>query len=330
MALHFFVSGNAYDAKSINDLKNFIGNCRRHLKSNSNLFWVALQSNQLADISDVNDDFKEALNAMKEDLTNDGWILPQLESNMRNQMNISNINVEGKGIYGMQSSIAKLNSGTSIIGEIPLLFKVKSFENWKKKKDQILVHCLQEINKRDKKNVVVVHDDLLFKDVGNVLKRLIKGKTVVEYPSSQGKQKDISNLKAFIEQDDHILFTKANYFNGCEASKIIYLNNHSAGHRNCLLRAVENVFCIQINSLGQILGMKEDLTFYEESDSESDSDSDVSDDSNNSDDSDDSSEDEIGNVVDDSDAQWSMGVLDANVDTCLDVYLDYLDVLSLI
>ena len=96
------------------------------------------------------------------------------------------------------------------------------------------------------------------------------------------------------------------------------------------MRAVENVICIQINSLGQILGMKEDLTFYEESDSESDSDSDVSDDSNNSDDSDDSSEDEIGNVVDDSDAQWSMGVLDANVDTCLDVYLDYLDVLSLI
>ena len=267
---------------------------------------------------------------MKDDLSKDGWILPQLESNMRNQMNISNINVEGKGIYGMQSSIAKLKSGTSIIGEIPILFKVKGFDNWKQKKDQLLVHCLQEINKRNNKNAVIVHDDLLFKDVGNDLKRLIKGKTVVEYPSSQGKQKDISNLKAFIEQDDHILFTKADYFNGCEASNIIYLNNHSAGHRNCLMRAVENVFCIQVNSLGQILGMKEDLTFYEESDSESNSDSDVSDDSNNSDDSGDSSEDEIDNVVDNSDAQWSMGLLDAHLDMCLDFYLDDLDMFSLI
>ena len=74
--------------------------------------------------------------------------------------------------------------------------------------------------------------------------------------------------------------------------------------------------------------MKEDLTFYEESDSESNSDSDVSDDSNSSDESDDSSEDEIGNVVDNSDAQWSMGLLDAHLDVYLDFYLDDLDALS--
>merc|ERR1712126_594564 len=99
------------------------------------------------------------------------------ESNMRNQINISNINVERNGSYQMQSSIAKLKSGTNIVGELPIRLKVKDISEWKKKKDNILNHCIQEMNKKDNKNVVILHDnDSFFKDVGKDLKRLIKDK----------------------------------------------------------------------------------------------------------------------------------------------------------
>ena len=83
-----------------------------------------MQSNQLADTDYVRVGFKEALNKMKEDLTKDGWILPQLEANMRNQINISNINVERSGSWEMQSSIQKSKSGTNIVGELPIKLKV--------------------------------------------------------------------------------------------------------------------------------------------------------------------------------------------------------------
>ena len=115
-------------------MKDFIKQSRQKLNSDSNLFWVALQSNQLADVSDVSDDFKKALEDMKEDLTKDGWILPQLESNMRNQINISNIKVEieGSDVFEMQSSIPKLESGTSIVGELPIFLKVNNLRDWEK------------------------------------------------------------------------------------------------------------------------------------------------------------------------------------------------------
>merc|ERR1712198_661091 len=100
----------------------------------------------------------------------------------------------------------------------------------------ILTHCVHEINKKDNKNVVILHDgDSYFKDVGKDLKRLIKDKTVIEYPSNEGKQKDIKNIKDFIEKDDHILFTRNDYFNGCEASNIVFLSSFSPGIRNSLM-----------------------------------------------------------------------------------------------
>ena len=206
---------------------------------------------------------------MKEALKDQGWILPQLESNMRNQINISNIKVGSHGAYKMQSSITKLKSGTNIVGDLPIMLKVKGSE-WKGKKDQILTHCLQEMNKKDKKNVVILHDgDPDFKDVGKDLKRLTKDKTVIEYPSNQGKQKDISNIKDFIEKDDHILFTERDYFNGCEASNIIYLNHshkgfspNLIGYRNTLMRAVQNVILVNLGEFTNITGMKEDYRFF--------------------------------------------------------------------
>jgi len=263
-----FKRGEAYDESSVNQLKEFVQKCRRKLQGDSNLFWVAMQSNQLADtVYDVEDDFNEALHAMKEELTKDEWILPQLESNMRNQINISNINVERSDVddvsYQMQSSIPKLKSGTNIVGELPIYFKVRSDSEWYKKEDNILTHCVQEMNKKDNKNVVILHDDgYIFKDVGKDLKILLKDKTVIEYPSNEGKKKDIQNIKDFIEKDDHILFTRNDYFNGCEASNIIYLNSSFSGIRNSLMRGVKNLILVEVDVISKISGMKEDNRFY--------------------------------------------------------------------
>merc|ERR1712198_496392 len=113
------------------------------------------------------------------------------------------------------------------------------------------------------KNVVILHDfDSYFKDVGKDLKRLIKDKTVIEYPSNEGKQKSIQNIKDFIEKDDHILVTRNDYFNGCEASNIVFLHYLWSGIRNGLLRGVKNLILVDIRGYAKISGMKEDNRFY--------------------------------------------------------------------
>ena len=73
---------------------------------------------------------------------------------MRNQINISNIEVEGKSGYTVliQSSITKLKSGTNIVGELPIKLKVRRSE-WGKKKDKILDHCIRTMKKKDNKNI---------------------------------------------------------------------------------------------------------------------------------------------------------------------------------
>ena len=146
------------------------------------------------------------------------------------------------------------------------------YHDWDKKKDAVLKYCIQEMEKKDNKNVVVLFDGYspyfhngysLFKDVGKDLKRLIKEKTIVEYPSlNQNKQNGISNVKDFIEKDNHILVTKNRYFNGCEASNIIFLSCNNFGVRNSLLRAVKNIICVGVGNHLRIEGMKEDNRFY--------------------------------------------------------------------
>ena len=92
----------------------------------------------------------------------------------------------------------------------------------------------------------------------------IKDKTVIEYPSNEGKLKDFSNIRDFIEKDDHILFTKSYYFNGCEASNIIFLGHHSEGVRNVMMRAVKNLILVDFYDSGEyeISGMKQDKRFH--------------------------------------------------------------------
>ena len=45
-------------------------------------------------MSRVRNDFKEALTEMKDELKKEEWIFPTLQANMRNQVNIANVNVE--------------------------------------------------------------------------------------------------------------------------------------------------------------------------------------------------------------------------------------------
>ena len=183
---------------------------------------------------------------------------------MRNQINISKINVEKKsGHYRMQSSVTKSYPGTNVVGELPILLKIKSSSDWDEHKVQILTYCFQEMEKKDQRNVVVLYDSYTFDDVGIGLKLLMKDKTVVEYPSGKGKQKDISNIKDFIEKDDHILLTKSDYFNGCEASNIVFLNNSTIGWRNSFMRGVKNLILVEVHDIfEEISGMKEDKRFY--------------------------------------------------------------------
>ena len=72
-------------------------------EDDSNLFWVAFQSNILADIYHVNDDFKNSFEEIKKELTREGWTLPIRQANMRNQVNIANISVaqSNNGRYEM-------------------------------------------------------------------------------------------------------------------------------------------------------------------------------------------------------------------------------------
>ena len=203
---------------------------------------------------------------MKEEMRKNGWILPSLNSNMRNQINISNIDVEGReGLSKMQSSIRKLKSGTNVVGEIPILIKVKDETDWNENKEAILRYCIDEINRRDEKNTVVLFDSDHFNDVGNDLKTIIKDQTVVCYPLEKEKGQGHPSIKDFIEKDNHILVTRKQYFNGCEASNIIFLNICYDGVRNCLLRGVKNAICIQpvltTVKASRIRGMKEHNQF---------------------------------------------------------------------
>ena len=259
----YFILGYEYNATSVQQLNDFISRCRQHLQSDSNLFWVALQSNQLADLSDVHFSFKQELKKMKSELTKEGWVLPQLKANMRNQINISRISVVGAGAHSMQSSIEKLQSATNVLGEVPSLIKVSDPSDWDKKKDAILEHCLKEMIEKDNKNLVVLFDNKkMFKDIEYDLKKQTKNKTVVKYPSKQGNQKGLQNIKSFVEKDNHILVTKDKYFTGCEASQVLFLTGYSECLRNSLMRSVKNLICVQVGDYPKINGMKEFKRFY--------------------------------------------------------------------
>ena len=231
----------------------------------------------MADLCGVEKDFANALQEMKEAMIRNGWILPSLKTNMRNQVNIANIQIDkgDKTTLEMQSSIAKLESGTSLVGEIPILFKVDD-NDWDKKKHEVLKHCIELMSQKNDKNIVVLYDeDSKFKGLADDIKGVIKDKIVVSYPFKQSKKHGISNVKQFVEKRNHILVTVNKYFNGCESPNVIVVTRGVIGGiRNSLLRGVQNILCIQLTTGGgrvpfkrfvgyaaKINGMKDDRRF---------------------------------------------------------------------
>ena len=256
--------------------------CQQQFQNKSNLFWVSLQSNLLADLSVVTNDFAEAVQEMKVEMKRNGWVLPTLSANMRNQVNIAKVHFEKGEMSGweMQSSITKLASGSSLIGEIPMLFRVKLID-WEDKKDKMLKHCIDLLSQKSEKNLVVLWDhDNFFDSVEVDIKTVIEDKKIVSYPSKQSKKEGIRRkkkhakkiVKRFVEKSDHILVTKTKYLNGCECANAIVLTYGDGGVRNSVLRGVQNMLCIQltIGNEAKMNGMKEDSRFLSDSESESD------------------------------------------------------------
>ena len=198
-------SGHQYDATSVKRLIDFLARCRQLLNNKENLFWVTVQSNLLADLCEVEKNFENAVKEMKEEMKRNGWILPTLKTNMRNQINIANVQV-GKGDYyslEMQSSIEKNKPGTSLVGELPIRFKV-DYMSWYEKKYEVLKHCIELISKKSQKNIVILVEinrlDLFdqfdlkdkispsadsFFNIAYGIKGLFQDKKVVAYPSEE-------------------------------------------------------------------------------------------------------------------------------------------------
>jgi hypothetical protein len=222
----------------------------------------------LADSNYVVNVFPKLFKEMKEELANKGWILPKLESNMRNQVNITNISFEkcGDSYFEMQSSINHLISASGIAGEINSLVKVK-MNDWHNKKHSVLKYCFEIMLKKTAKNIVILYDGSgLFNTIENDLKTAITDRTIVSYPSGcKNTQQSIDNVKNFIAQNNHVLVTRDVHFNGCEATNVIYLKNSNYDIRSALMRGVQNVICVQLlrghNDI-KIKGMKEVNTFY--------------------------------------------------------------------
>ena len=260
----FKILGRWYTETSVRDLKTFITDCRKLLTSESQFFWVAVQPNSMADIQNASNNYTDAIHKMKNELTEEGWIFPTLKTNMRNQVNIAKITAEFEDY--MQSSIEKLKPASTLVGDVPLLFKLKK-DQWGSKKDKVLKHCIELMAEKSGKNIVVLFDDVtgIFRDVADVIKRVVKDKQVVPYPSYKSKKEDIENVKIFVEKTDHILATKHDYFDGCEAPNIIYLSYiFGIGIRNYLLRGVENLICVQLDDNFELKGIKEDRRFYDD------------------------------------------------------------------
>ena len=93
------LSESFYNAPQVVRLHEFVISCRQKMNHISNLLWIALQSNLLFDLCEVGDkdayekNFEPAVHAMMRELKKNGWIFPTLRANMRNQVNICNIQV---------------------------------------------------------------------------------------------------------------------------------------------------------------------------------------------------------------------------------------------
>ena len=206
----FLILDFDYDQTSVNRAKEFLENCRSLLGSDSNFLWAAFQSNLLCDVDgSINDEFKSSFPKIKKTLLKEGWILPRLHYNMRNQVNISNINItKGYGKYETQSSIEELGSGSSVVGQVPTRLTVLP-SNWDKKSKEVMKYCIEKMEKKNNKNIVILHNcDSIFEDIESILTKIINNKTIISYPSRcKNKETSINNVISFSQQVSRVLIT---------------------------------------------------------------------------------------------------------------------------
>ena len=81
--------------------KQFLRRCRSKLEDDSKTIWMSFQTNVFADLGYVSEDFNTKFSEMKEELSMEGWILPELSFNMRNQKNIGNVTANDNSLFVM-------------------------------------------------------------------------------------------------------------------------------------------------------------------------------------------------------------------------------------
>ena len=266
---------------SVQNIQHFLSKCRQHLQGNKKFFWISFQSNVLVDTAlyMLIEDFNLAFEDLKQNLSSNGWLLPNLSANMRNQKNIYNISVKGSSRsktgtchqlrkeHG-NTALSRLRIGSTVVGELPFLVKIKR-HHWREKETEILNHCVELIDQKTERNIIILHDaSFPSLDIENSLKEVLRNTIVLSYPCPGSNEQGIRNFQDFCEKKNHLLVTQVKYFNGCEAPNVIYLTDGGFGIRNAMLRAVERLVCVlrllPNETFISIKGVKEDNSFYQE------------------------------------------------------------------
>ena len=258
---------------SVQNIQYFLSKCRQHLQGKKKFFWISFQSNVLVDTAlyMLIEDFNLAFEDLKQNLSSNGWLLPNLSANMRNQKNIYNISVKGSSrskTDTCNTALSRLRIGSTVVGELPFLVKIKR-HHWPEKETEILNHCVELIDQKTDRNIIILHDaSFPSPDIENSLKEVLRNKIVLSYPCPGNNEQGIRNFQDFCEKKNHLLVTQVKYFNGCEAPNVIYLADGGFGIRNAMLRAVERLVCVlrllPNESFISIKGVKEDNSFYQE------------------------------------------------------------------
>lgn len=258
---------------SVQNIQHFLSKCRQHLQGKKKFFWISFQSNVLVDTAlyMLIEDFNLAFEDLKQNLSSNGWLLPNLSANMRNQKNIYNISVKGSSrskTDTCNTALSRLRIGSTVVGELPFLVKIKR-HHWREKETEILNHCVELIDQKTERNIIILHDaSFPSLDIENSLKEVLRNKIVLSYPCPGSNEQGIRNFQDFCEKKNHLLVTQVKYFNGCEAPNVIYLTDGGFGIRNAMLRAVERLVCVlrllPNETFISIKGVKEDNSFYQE------------------------------------------------------------------
>ena len=229
-----------YCNESSQKLQIFLSECRGYLEGNEKFLWISFQSNVLVDTSSfmIVEEFNEGYKNLKKTLLSEGWLLPNLNANMRNQKNIYNISVKGTSrskTDACNTALERLKIGSTVVGELPTLLKIKRWPDWDERKREILNYSINLIDQQSDRNIIMLHDlNFSTRDIEYALKEVQTSKTILSYPCNGNKDQDRRSFQDFCEKKNHLLITKDKYFNGCEAPNVIYVTEGGFGVRNPL------------------------------------------------------------------------------------------------